>query len=96
MSGRFNHYQDRLFMSVKKGDKIGFGASFSDLEKIVEKFEREDLDLEEALKDFEKALTLARSLKERLAVVENKVVEIKKKFKDVLDNEKPPDASLGF
>jgi exodeoxyribonuclease VII small subunit len=82
-------------MSVKKSDKINFAASFSELEKIVEKFEHEEVDLEEGLKDFEQALTLARTLKERLSSVENKVVEIKKKFKDVLEDEGPDQSSLG-
>ncbi len=81
-------------MSVKKTEKAGFGASFSELEKIVAKFENEEVDLEEGLKDFEQALSLARSLKERLSIVENKVVEIKKKFKDVVEDEGPAQSSL--
>jgi exodeoxyribonuclease VII small subunit len=71
-------------MPPKKSDKMTFSASFAELEKIVEKFEREDVDLEEGLKDFEQALEIARALKDRLTSVENKVVEIKKKFGDVL------------
>jgi exodeoxyribonuclease VII small subunit len=82
-------------MSVKKSDKAGFGASFAELEKIVAKFESEEVDLEEGLKDFELALTLARSLKERLSAVENKVVEIKKKFKDVVEDDGPDQSTLG-
>lgn len=82
-------------MTSKKNEKGNFGASFSELEKIVAKFENEEVDLEEGLKDFEQALTLARSLKERLSVVENKVVEIKKKFKDVVEDDGPDQSSLG-
>jgi exodeoxyribonuclease VII small subunit len=82
-------------MSPKKSDKASFGTSFAELEKIVAKFENEEVDLEEGLKDFEHALTLARSLKERLSGVENKVVEIKKKFKDVVEDEGPDQSSLG-
>jgi exodeoxyribonuclease VII small subunit len=74
-------------MPARKTDKMNFGSSFAELEKIVERFEHEEVDLEEGLKDFEHALTLARSLKERLSSVENKVVEIKNKFRDVLDPE---------
>lgn len=81
-------------MPVKKSEKGNFGSSFAELEKIVEKFENEEVDLEEGLKDFEHALSLARSLKERLNAVENKVVEIKKKFKDVLEDESPDQSSL--
>ena len=82
-------------MTSKKTDKTSFGASFAELEKIVAKFENEEVDLEEGLKDFEHALVLARSLKERLSDVENKVVEIKKKFKDVVENEGLDQSSLG-
>jgi exodeoxyribonuclease VII small subunit len=78
-------------MSTKKNDKINFGTSFSELEKIVEKLEHTEVDLEEGLKDFEQALVLARGLKARLAAVENQVVEIKKKFKDVLEGEDLPE-----
>ncbi len=73
--------------SIKKSDKPSFGASFAELERIVQKFEREEVDLEEGLKDFEQALTLARNLKDRLSSVENKVIEIKRKFNDVLRDE---------
>jgi exodeoxyribonuclease VII small subunit len=71
----------------KKTDSINFSDSFNELEKIVEKFEHGNVDVEEGLKDFEHALTLARGLKERLATVENKVTEIKKKFADVVEDE---------
>jgi len=82
-------------MSSKKSDKASFGTSFAELEKIVAKFENEEVDLEEGLKDFEHALVLARTLKERLSDVENKVIEIKKKFKDVVDEESSGQPSLG-
>jgi len=82
-------------MTSKKSEKGNFGTSFSELEKIVAKFENEEVDLEEGLKDFEHALALARSLKERLSVVENKVVEIKNKFKDVVEDDGPDQSSLG-
>jgi exodeoxyribonuclease VII small subunit len=83
-------------MSSKKTDKASFGTSFAELEKIVAKFENEEVDLEEGLKDFEHALVLARTLKERLSDVENKVVEIKKKFKDVVDEESSPQSTIGM
>jgi len=81
-------------MPSKKSDKMNFAASFAELEKIVERFEHQEIDLEDGLKDFEQALALARSLKERLISVENKVVEIKKKFKDVLDGEDSEKSTL--
>ena len=38
------------------------------------------MDLDKGLKQFERGLELASLLKEKLSEVENKVVEIKKKF----------------
>jgi exodeoxyribonuclease VII small subunit len=83
-------------MPSKKSEKTSFGTSFAELEKIVAKFENEEVDLEEGLKDFEHALVLARSLKERLSDVENKVIEIKKKFKDVVDEEGASQSTIGM
>jgi exodeoxyribonuclease VII small subunit len=78
----------------KKSDTMNFSSSFAELEKIVEKFEHGNVDVEEGLKDFEHALTLARALKERLASVESKVTEIKKKFKDVVEDAEAEQGSL--
>ena len=60
--------------------KESFKSAFVELEKIVTEFERQDLDLEEALPKFERGLELAKKLRERLKQVENKVTEIKKKY----------------
>ena len=67
---------------MPKQQKINFGESFSELEKIVQWFENEDVDLEEGLKKFERGLELAGKLKARLKEVEAKVTEIKTKFTD--------------
>lgn len=82
-------------MPAKKNDKVAFGASFAELEKIVHKFERDDVDLEEGLKDFEQALSIARALKDRLSSVENRVIEIKRKFGDVLREESLEEETAG-
>ncbi|MAG11847.1 MAG: exodeoxyribonuclease VII small subunit [Parcubacteria group bacterium] len=65
--------------------KKSFAQQYADLEKITEWFETEDVDLEEALKKFEDGLGLVKDLKSHLNKIENKVVDIKKQFKDVLD-----------
>lgn len=67
---------------MAKSTKPAFAKSFEELEKIAEWFEREDVDVEEGLKKFEEGLALAKLCKDRLAEIENKVVEIKKKFGD--------------
>jgi len=64
----------------KDTKKFNFSESFRELEKIVEEFEREEIDLEEGLKKFETGLELAAKCKSRLTEIENKVKEIKHKF----------------
>ncbi|MEK7103194.1 MAG: exodeoxyribonuclease VII small subunit [Patescibacteria group bacterium] len=66
-------------MATKKDT---FKDAFEELETIVQRFESGDLDLDESLKQFERGLELAEYCKKQLAVVENKVKEIKGKFKD--------------
>lgn len=66
---------------TKKQSTIDFAKSFEELEKITQWFDSEEhLDLDKGLKQFERGLELASLLKEKLSEVENKVVEIKKKF----------------
>jgi len=60
--------------------KVNFAQSFAELEKIVAKFEQGEIDLDEALKEFERGLKLVQELKGRLKEVKNKVVVLKRKF----------------
>ncbi|MCH8049426.1 exodeoxyribonuclease VII small subunit [Patescibacteria group bacterium] len=60
-----------------------FAEAFSELEKLTEWFETEEVDLDQGLKKFERGLELAQICKKKLAEVENKVTTLKKKFKDV-------------
>ncbi len=70
-------------MPTKKPNNIDFAKSFEELEKITEWFDSEEqLDLDKGLKQFERGLELASLLKEKLSEVENKVVEIKKRFEE--------------
>ncbi len=57
-----------------------FGEAFQELEEITAWFERGDVDLDEGLKKFERGLELAGICKGKLSEVENKVIELKKKF----------------
>ncbi len=63
--------------------KINFGKSYKELQKIVEWFEQEEIDLEEGIKRFEDGLALAKELKQYLATMENKIKELKKQAADV-------------
>lgn len=60
--------------------KQSFAEAFAELEAITEWFEKGDVDLDEGLKKFERGLVLAKMCKEKLGEVENKVIELKKKF----------------
>ncbi|MBU1148749.1 exodeoxyribonuclease VII small subunit [Patescibacteria group bacterium] len=56
-----------------------FSQAFAELQAITEQFEKEDLDLEQAMKQYEKGLELSKQLKARLQQMANTVEEMKKK-----------------
>lgn len=60
--------------------KSSFSEAFQELEQITAWFESSEVDLDEGLKKFERGLELASQCKKKLSEVENKVVELKKKF----------------
>ena len=67
-------------MTTKRSQKkIRFQSSFQELQKITDRFESSDLDLDEAMQLFERGLTLAKELKKRLGEMENTVKQMKKK-----------------
>lgn len=66
-------------MAAKK-DSFNFTKGYDELEKIVADFEARELDLEKDLPRFERGLELAGLLQKRLNQIENKVVEIEKRF----------------
>ncbi|MBI4281429.1 exodeoxyribonuclease VII small subunit [Candidatus Uhrbacteria bacterium] len=57
-----------------------FAKAFEELEKITQSFEKGSFDLDDGLKQFERGLELATTLKKKLSDIENKVEVIKKKF----------------
>jgi exodeoxyribonuclease VII small subunit len=74
-------------MTVKRDKTFDFGQAYKELEAIIAWFEKEDVDLDEGLKNFERGLELASKCKARLKEVDNKVVEIKAKFGEIGENE---------
>lgn len=72
--------------------KSSFADAFQELEQITAWFETAEVDLDEGLKKFERGLELASVCKQKLTEVENKVVELKKKFNTL--NELSDDATL--
>lgn len=63
---------------MKKEDS--FSEQFAELEEITKWFEKGDVSIEDALGKFERGLKLAESLQSYLQGVEQRVVEMKKKF----------------
>ena len=72
---------------TKKQSTQSLQQQFEELEAIVAQFEKGGIDLDKSLELFERGLALAASCKERLKEVENKVVDIKKKFSLNTDTE---------
>lgn len=58
--------------------KFNFSKSYADLQKIVEWFEKDEVDLEEGIKKFEDGLAIVKELKEYLGKMENKIKDLKK------------------
>jgi exodeoxyribonuclease VII small subunit len=56
-----------------KVESLTFEKSMQELESLVSKMERGDLPLEEALKDFERGIQLARHSQQQLKDAEQKV-----------------------
>jgi exodeoxyribonuclease VII small subunit len=65
-------------MATKKD--LSFAKAFAELEELTQWFETEEVDLDEGIKKFERGLELSTICKQKLAEVENKVTELKKKF----------------
>lgn len=63
-------------MAIDK--KFNFSKSYSELQKIVEWFEKDDIDLEEGISKFEDGMKIVKEMKEYLNKIENKIKEIKK------------------
>lgn len=67
-------------MPSKKKTSLNLQKTLDELETIVKELESDDLDVEKSLERFAHGLQLAGAAKERLKEVENKVLEIKKKY----------------
>lgn len=63
---------------MTKEKKVNFTQSYADLQKIVEWFERDDLDVEEGIKKFEEGMGLVKELKTYLQSMEVRITELKK------------------
>ena len=69
-------------MTTRKSKTPDFEQALADLEETVEKLERGDLPLEDALKQFERGIGLARSCQTALKQAEQKVEILLQKTPD--------------
>ncbi len=53
-----------------------------ELEELIAWFERDDIELEEALTKFQASTELAVQIKNRLKLLENKIILLKQKFNE--------------
>ena len=60
--------------------KTNLKDKLAELEKLLEWFEQDDLDIEEALAKYEKGSELAASIREQLSEIENKITVLEKRF----------------
>lgn len=60
--------------------KFNFGEAYKEIEEIGEWFQKESIDLDEAIKKYERGLVLIAKCKERLKETENKLKEIQTQY----------------
>lgn len=60
-------------MASKKPENMSFEGALEELDSIVEQLESGDLALEDALKKFERGITLARAGQDKLSQAEQRV-----------------------
>ena len=62
--------------------EVKFEDQMKQLQEIVDKLERNDVDLDESIRLYEEGLKLSKSLKDQLAVFEEKIAQITKDEED--------------
>lgn len=60
----------------EEGEIASFEAALGELEKLVERMERGDQSLEDALRDFERGVELTRTCQKRLQEAEQRVEKL--------------------
>jgi len=70
-------------MSIEQQNSFNFEAALQELNTLVEEMERGDLNLETALKHFEKGVTLIRNCQAALKDAEQKVQILMEKDKQI-------------
>jgi len=65
---------------MAKSDSPGYQALAGELDDILVELQQSDLDVDEAVKKYERGLTLIKQLEKYLGEAENRVSELKAKF----------------
>lgn len=66
-------------------EKFNFTKAYQEIEEINKWFQNDEIDLDNALKKYEKGMELIKKCNDRLKETENKFEEIKKKY-EIEDN----------
>ena len=66
---------------MAKNDKPSYQALASELDDILVELQQTDLDVDVAVKKYERGLSLIKELEQYLGEAENRVSELKAKFK---------------
>ena len=66
-------YQDKKIMASKKPENMSFEATIEELDSLVEQLENGDLALDDALKKFERGISLARAGQSKFREAEQRV-----------------------
>lgn len=66
---------------MAKSDKPSYQALASELDDILVELQQTDLDVDVAVKKYERGLTVIKELEQYLGEAENRVSELKAKFK---------------
>lgn len=72
-------------MAEKKKEELSFEESLQSLETIVKKLESGDVPLDDAIQEFNKAMTLAKTCDEKLKNAEEAITKLIKDNGDVVD-----------
>ena len=68
---------------MQMSKEIKFEEQMKKLQEIVEKLERNDVELDESIALYEEGLKLSKSLKDQLSVFESKIAALNEGEKDV-------------
>jgi len=72
-------------MAEKKEKELSFEESLVSLEEIVKKLETGEVPLDDAIEEFNKAMTLAKACDEKLKNAEEAITKLVKENGDIVD-----------